>query len=199
MKISGKMREAAVFGENLVLSREIICRYGENRITIRNHVENLGFRDEALMLLFHFNIGYPLLDADSRLIIPSEEVIPRDEDAAKGAADYFRCQKPTSDYHEQVFYHQLKADENGNTGVAIVNETLDMTLFIRFNKNQFFNFTQWKQMGEGEYVMGLEPCNCYVAGRTDPRNEGRLDVLKPGESRDFDITVEILTGEEKNQ
>jgi hypothetical protein len=198
MKISGKMREAAVFGENLVLSREIICRYGDNRITIRNRVENLGFRDEALLLLFHFNIGYPLLDADARLVIPSEEVIPRDAEAAKGTVYYFRSQKPTPDYKEQVFYHKLKADENGNTDVAIVNDALDIALSIRFNKNQFFNFTQWKQMGEGEYVMGLEPCNCYVSGRTDPRNKGKLDILKPGESRDFDVTVELITGIKNN-
>jgi hypothetical protein len=52
-------------------------------------------------------------------------------------------------------------------------------------------------MGEGEYVMGLEPCNCYVGGRTDPRNAGTLDILKPGESRDFDVTIDILCGEEE--
>jgi hypothetical protein len=50
-------------------------------------------------------------------------------------------------------------------------------------------------MGEGEYVMGLEPCNCYVGGRNEPRNEGVLDYLEPGETRNFDITVELLKGE----
>ena len=56
LTINGKMREARVFGENLVLGRKITCKYGENKITIENTVENLGFRKEALMLLFHFNM-----------------------------------------------------------------------------------------------------------------------------------------------
>lgn len=59
LSISGKMREARLFGENLILERKITCKYGENKITIRNSVENLGFKREALMLLFHFNLGYP--------------------------------------------------------------------------------------------------------------------------------------------
>ncbi len=49
-------------------------------------------------------------------------------------------------------------------------------------------------MGEGEYVMGMEPCNCYVGGRVDPRNEAVLEYLEPGEVRKFDLTIEILNG-----
>jgi hypothetical protein len=194
MTLSGKMREARMFGENLLLHRKISCRYGENKITIRNTVENAGFRREALLLLFHFNIGYPLLDENARLLIPSGKVIPRDADAESGLATHLQGQKPTPAYREQVFYHDLKTGKEGNTAVAIVNNELDIALAIRFNKNQLFNFTQWKQTGEGEYVMGLEPCNCYVGGRTDPRHEGKLDYLEPGETRDFDLSVELLNG-----
>ena len=68
LTISGKMREARLFGENLIIGRTITCKYGENKITIRNTVENCGFKREALMLLFHFNLGYPLLDADAILV-----------------------------------------------------------------------------------------------------------------------------------
>jgi hypothetical protein len=195
MTISGKMREACFFGEYLTLYRKITCRYGENRIVIHNTVENVGFRKEALMILFHFNMGYPLLDENACLVIPSEKPIPRDPDAEKGTATFDRSQKPAPAYREQVFYHHLKADEEGNTGVAIVNDELQIAVAIRFNKNQLFNFTQWKQMGEGEYVIGLEPCNCYVGGRTDPQNEGVLDYLEPGETRDFDIIIDLLDGE----
>ncbi|MDR3261836.1 MAG: aldose 1-epimerase family protein [Tannerella sp.] len=195
MTIRGKMREACFFGEYLLLSRKISCRYGENRIVIRNTVENAGFRKEALMLLFHFNIGYPLLDENAYLVIPAGETAPRDPEAE--TATCRSCQKPTPAYREQVFYHRLNADEEGHTGVAFINRELGMAVALRFNTNQFFNFTQWKQMGEGAYVMGLEPCNCYVGGRTDPRNAGLLDCLEPGETRNFDITVDLLQGDDE--
>jgi len=146
------------------------------------------------MLLFHFNLGYPLLDENSMLVTPTKQLTPRDQDAIQGEAQYRQCQPPTPDYSEQVFYHNLKSDPTGDTCVALINEKLELGVAIHFNKNQLFNFTQWKQMGEGEYVMGMEPCNCYVGGRTDPRNEGILEYLEPGEIRNFDLTIEVLSG-----
>lgn len=197
LTISGKMREARLFGENLVLERKIICKYGQNKITIENTVENLGFKREALMLLFHFNMGYPLLDEDAVLVTSTEKLIPRDMEAEKGEKLYNQSQKPTPNYKEQVFYHKLKGNQNGDTSVALINKKLELGIAIHFNKNQLFNFTQWKQMGEGDYVMGLEPCNCYVGGRTDPRNNGILEYLEPGEVRKFDLTIEVLNGMEE--
>jgi len=43
-------------------------------------------------------------------------------------------------------------------------------------------------------VMGMEPCNCYVGGRVDPRNSGILETLEPGEIKNFDLTIELLNG-----
>ena len=103
-------------------------------------------------------------------------------------------QPPTPDYAEQVFYHDLKADNEGNTCVALINKNLEIGVAIHFSKNQLFNFTQWKQMGEGDYVMGMEPCNCYVGGRIDPRNATVREYLEPGEIRNFDLTIELLSG-----
>ena len=197
MTIRGKMREARVFGENLILERKITCKYGENKIILQNTIENCGFKREALMLLFHFNMGYPLLDEDAMMVTPTGILTPRDETAIRGEALYNQCQPPTPDFSEQVFYHNLKADSGGDTSVALINERLKIGVAIHFNKNQLFNFTQWKQMGEGEYVMGLEPCNCYVGGRTDPLNKNILEYLEPGETRNFDLTIEFLNGNDE--
>lgn len=194
LTISGKMREARLFGENLILGRTITCKYGENKIIIRNTVENCGFKREALMLLFHFNLGYPLLDAETILVTPTEKLMPRDQEAVKGESAYNQCQEPTPDYSEQVFYHNLKSDQNGDTCAALVNQKLELGVAIHFNKNQLFNFTQWKQMGENEYVVGMEPCNCYVGGRLDPKNSEIMEFLEPGETRNFDLTIELLNG-----
>lgn len=194
LTLSGKMREARFFGENLILSRKIICKYGENKVILKNTVENMGFKKEALMLLFHFNMGYPLLDEDAILITPKGKLIPRDTEAEKGKDSFHKCRQPTANYAEQVFYHNLEMDHDGKTSVALINNKLSLGVAIHFNKNQLFNFTQWKQMGEGEYVMGLEPCNCYVGGRNDPRNKEVLEYLESGEARDFDLTIELVSG-----
>jgi hypothetical protein len=144
------------------------------------------------MLLYHFNLGYPLLTESSYLIAPTEELKPRDLEAEKGKNSHNIFQKPTPDYIEQVFYHNLKTNENGDTFAALINEEIGLGIVIRFNKKQLFNLTQWKQMGEGEYVLGIEPCNCYVGGRTDSKKQGVLEYLEPGEARKFKLEMEIL-------
>lgn len=194
LTLSGKMKEARLFGENMVLERKIICKYGENKIILQNKVENQGFKREALMLLFHFNMGYPLLDENAILVTPTGQLTPRDQEAIIGEKEYNHCQSPTPDYAEQVFYHNLKSDQNGDTCVALINKKLELGAAIHFNKNQLFNFTQWKQMGEGDYVMGMEPCNCYVGGRKDATENGTLEYLEPGEIRNFDLTIELVSG-----
>lgn len=194
MKLKGRMREAKVFGENVVLKREITSRYGENKFYINDTVENYGFRDESLMLLYHFNLGYPLLSGESYFVAPTARVIPRDEEASKGTDIYNRFQYPTPGYREQVFYHDLKADNEGRTCTALINPALQLGAVIWFNKNQLGKLTQWKQMGEGEYVLGIEPCNCHVGGRAKARQDGTLEFIKPGEARKFDIEIEILEG-----
>jgi len=194
LTLSGKVIEASFFGENLVLHRKIMCRYGENKIYIQNTIENLGFKSEAIMLLFHFNFGYPLLNNDAILVTPTEKLIPRDDEALKGIDNYKEFQKPTHGYAEQVFYHDLRTDSEQKTSVALINKRLELAVAIRFDKKELCNFTQWKQTGESEYVLGLEPSNCKVDGRAKSREDGNLEYLKPGESKKFDLIIEIVDG-----
>ena len=194
MTIVGTMREARFFGENLLLHRIIKCRYGDNRISLRNIIENRGFRREPLMLLFHFNLGYPLLDEDAELITSTANLRPRTAEAEGGMADYARFQPPTPGYSEQVFFHDLNSDANGDTTVALINRKIELGVALRFNKRQLFNFTQWKQMGEGEYVVGLEPCNNYVDGRVEAKKNKTIEYLEAGEERKIDIEIEVRDG-----
>ncbi len=197
IKLRGKLREARLFGENLILSREISCTSGENKIKITDHVENYGFRKEPLMILYHFNWGYPLLDENACFDAPSTSVTARDAEARKGIDTYKNFLKPTHGYQEQVFYHNLRTDEQGKTCAALLNDGLEMGAVIRFNKKQLFNLTQWKQPGEGEYVLGIEPGNCYVQGRRDSRERGVLEYIEPGEAKKFELEIELIDGKEE--
>ena len=52
---------------------------------------------------------------------------------------------------------------------------------IFFDAKELPYFTQWKMMGERDYVMGLEPGNCHPDGRDVMRAQGDLKVLQPKE------------------
>ena len=48
-------------------------------------------------------------------------------------------------------------------------------------------------LGEGTYVVGIEPCTNRPAGRMDARERGELIILQPGESRHYDLELGALT------
>ncbi len=192
----GKMREASVFGPNVLLTRKISAKLGESKIWVEDVVENQAHEPQEHMLLYHCNLGFPLLDAGAELLVPSAEVTPRTDFAGETLAEHSRFAAPTADMQERVYYHDLAADADGMTCVALVNRdrpgSHPLGLYLRFRKNEFTQFAQWKMPGQGTYVMGLEPSNCRVEGRPTEREEGRLRVLAPGERQEYHLEIGVL-------
>jgi hypothetical protein len=199
LSVSGEMREAALFNENLVLHREIRTGLGAKRLEIHDMVENQGFEEQGLMLLYHFNLGYPLLDEEVRLIVADSEVTPRDAEAAKGTESYNTFHAPMDGYREQVFYHKVAADTDGNTWAGLINERLGLGLYIKYNVKQLPQLIQWKSMMSGDYALGIEPANCLVGGRAAERQRGTLQTLAPFEKVQFDLELGVLEGEQEIQ
>ena len=195
---SGTVREANSFGEDLSLRRTICSKLGERKLSVHDVVVNEGYEPTPHMILYHLNAGFPVLDADSRLILPTRQVIPRDAEAEQGRDAYAGFGPPTPGFQEQVFYHDLAGDSDGKTCAAIVNERIadGLGLYVRFSLRQLPRFVQWKMLGERTYVVGLEPANCWVGGRSSERKRGTLQILEPGESRNYDLEIGVLVGSE---
>ncbi len=193
LEISGEVRQAAVFGENLVLRRHISTRLGSNAIRISDVVTNEGFTPHPHMILYHFNVGFPLLSEDTHLHVDAEETIPRDAEAESGLADWMNFQPPTAGYQEQVFRHTPSAGKDGRVQVEARNSSLGLGLRLTYDNTNLPYLVQWKMMGEGMYVLGVEPVNCgALQGRAAARKHGDLPHLEPGESRRYELTIEVI-------
>src|SRR5215210_6591614 len=113
----GEILQAAVFGEHLLLRRRIEAKMGESRLTIYDEVENVGHDQTPHMYLYHVNVGFPVVDEGSELLLPALPLHP--EDAS--AMDYRRLAAPEANFVEQDFEHELAAEEDGTVPVAVVN------------------------------------------------------------------------------
>jgi Domain of unknown function (DUF4432) len=71
---------------------------------------------------------------------------------------------------------------------------LGFGVYESFKQKQLPRFIQWKQMGEGYYVMGLEPANCYVEGRARERENNTLQYIEAGEIKVFEVELGVLDG-----
>jgi len=197
MTVRGKVREASVFGHKLELSRKIITWMGKPSVILEDTVENMGSRAAPLMVLYHVNIGFPVLDQTTQLIEAPARVEPRDDEAKKGLEDFNRFSEPVEGFGEQCFFHHIEADDAGFGNIALVNPAFEqgrgIGIGVRFKKDTLPNLTQWKMTGCGEYVCGIEPTNSWPRGRAVEREEGTLQFIQPGERVDFRLEFVILS------
>jgi hypothetical protein len=193
MWVRGRCQEGLVFGENLILTREIRTQLGSNSLTVTDTVENAGYDRVEHMLLYHINIGFPAVDADSELLSPSKSVTPRDADAEAGQERARTFDAPIAGYAEKAYFHDLGADGDGRTGTAVVNRRLGFGVYVRFNRRELPHYCEWKMMGQRNYVVGMEPANCLPLGRVTEREAGRLQCLEPRETRQYTLELGALT------
>ena len=191
LSVTGTVREVSFYGENIELVRTISTAMGDNSITVEDVVTNRGVRPSPLMVLYHINIGFPLVSEDAVLDAKVIATTPRNEDAQKGIADWAKCQRPTPGIVEQCFYHDIEAGADGMARMTMRNASAGMAVEIAYRKAELPFFTQWKMMGEQEYVVGLEPGNCHPEGQTAERAMGSLKTIAPDESVNFKTVITL--------
>jgi hypothetical protein len=189
----GETLQASVFGEQLVLRRRIEAVVGESRLRVEDVVENVGHDPTPHMLLYHVNVGFPVVDEGSELVVTASDVAARGSHAVEG---YRALAAPEAGYVEQVFEHDLVADADGVAAAAIVNRSLGVGAYELFREDQLPHHFVWRMLGEGTYVVGIEPSTNRTAGRLDARERGELIVLSAGESRRYDLELGALDGPE---
>ncbi len=172
--VSGTVRETALFGHVLELTREITVPVFGSGVRIHDEIRNLTPRPEEYMMIYHCNFGYPMLSENARLVLPEDrETVPRTEFAKTGLGRELVFDAPVDNEEERVFFQKMRSDftarlENPSLGVAAEMKWSGDTLPI---------LTEWRSMASGDYVLGLEPTNCYINGRHDERENGTLPVI----------------------
>jgi len=197
MKVKGTVEEGRIFGNKLRLEREITTIQGQNRISIKDTITNFGYKPSPYMILYHMNLGYPLLDEDAELLIDPARTSPLNEASKAGLSNYKMFTKPQDNCQEQIFCHTMKASQDGGTSTTLQNQKLGIALTITFNTKSLPYLIQWKMMGKGEYILGLEPSNVPGKNRKDLRNENILPYIQPGESVTNNLEIN-LTDIKKN-
>ena len=197
--VQGEMRDAALFKDNLVLQRTVTTTLYGKIVTIKDVIENQGFEPQDLMLMYHVNTGYPLLDEGVEVFIPSSETIPMNEAAKAGQSGWREVMEPVDGYDENVFIHKLKHDADSRVWAGLYNNKLQMGISLSFNSNMLENLLQWKSMKTGDYALGLQPTNCFANGKEYEINNGSLQRIDPFAKKEFELNIGILDGEQDKE
>ena len=192
--IKGIVNDSGIFARKLELHRTITISKEKNEFTISDCIKNVGDKITPVQILYHMNMGYPLLSEKSQIFVPSDKVSPRTSWAEKGIKEWDKMMTPTANFEEQCYYHEFENTEKKGLA-AIYNPDIDQGLAITYDAAKLPFFTEWKMMGVRDYVLGLEPGNCNPDGRDKMRESGKLVELMPEAEIHYQVTVTMLESE----
>ncbi|WZH38851.1 MAG: aldose 1-epimerase family protein [Microbacterium enclense] len=182
--------EATVLGAHLELRRSVRLPFGAGRIELRDEIVNRGARAVEPMVLYHVNLGWPLVDEGTVLRSPAEQVTARDAAAEAGLASWAAFPAPVAEYPEQVFAHVLPTDRRVSAEV-IARSGLGVR--ISFDATVLPGMFHWRVAQEGGVVLGVEPATApTILGRADARASGLLRELAAGASWELGLDIDVI-------
>lgn len=142
------------------------------------------------MIVYHCNLGWPLLDESAVLDIPSTAVHARDPDAEAGIDTWRAFDGPTPGFREQVFRHDFPADSD--VLVRLRNDAIGVEFSLAFSSSELPHLYQWKMTSQRHYALGIEPTNSpNILGRKAAREAGELPILAPGQSAGYRLDFRL--------
>ncbi|MEW4565861.1 aldose 1-epimerase family protein [Bremerella sp. JC770] len=191
--ISGEVRETRFLVYNVMLETEIRTKPGENGFRIHDRIVNRAAQESTAQMLYHINLGVPILGEGASVVCPVSQLCPRDARAVEDVDTWSTYKGPTDGYAEQVYFMQLAADENGNTCTLLKNAAGDQGVSVQFNVKQLPCFVLWKNTAATSdgYVTGLEPATNFPNTRSFEEKNDRVLKLAPGATYEFDLALQF--------
>ncbi len=183
----------------LIYSLELQTRYrfrvGSPVIEIIDTVTNRSSQSGSMQLLYHINVGQPVLQSGSSVHAAYRSLAPRDARASESVDQWNQCDGPASGYQEQVYFLDPIGDESSWSEAMLASADGAFGFAVHFDTRTLPYMTLWKNTASVEdgYVVGLEPGTGFPNPRSFEEKNGRVVVLQGGESRTFRLKLQPLT------
>lgn len=176
--IETRMRESALFGRNLLFHRKITSALGEDTLHIEDTLVNEDVEDANYCLLYHVNVGHPMLDDGARIVAEVSSFEPRTPWAKENKATMFEMCMPSPKMEECCYFLHLATPR-----ISLENPKNGKCFTLTYSADTLPEFVEWKSMASGDYALGLEPSTTKLDDGFTYR------VLRSGESVRFTLDL----------
>ena len=178
--VEADIYDTALFGQNLVLRRKVTAKVGSDDFTVEDTLKNTAYRPENYCLLYHVNVGYPMLDAGATVEMDVASVTPRNEWSAQNEARRTLIGENVDNEDETAYFLKLAVPK-----ATLKNEKLGKAFTLSYSAETLPCFVQWNSMASGDYALGFEPCTTYLDDKF------AYQTLGAGESVTFQLHFEV--------
>jgi hypothetical protein len=176
--------QAMSFVSALRLRRRIELPVGSKTMTIRDVVRNVGNTPATHMLLYHFNLGFPLVNPGTSIDLGHDDCVWQSEPHAPLAA--FAAPEKDARNTISTFKHQAETAQ-----VIVKSPQAGVELQFEYPAAQLPYCQLLRMKAPGIYGIGIEPCTTGSRSRQGARDKGEMIVLQPGEERRYDLRLTL--------
>jgi hypothetical protein len=196
LEVVGAVDEVRFLIQGLRLEVRYRFEIGRHGVACVDRVLNLKSTPATMQLLYHINLGTPLLGEGSTLHASFDRLVPRNARAAEGVTKWNQYSGPTSGFAEQVYLMQARGDERGWATALLVDPAGALGVEIGFCTRTLPFLNLWKNTAAAQdgYVTGIEPATGFPNPRGFEQKQGRLVSLEPGASREFHWSLDLVEG-----
>lgn len=195
LDVVGAVSESRFLIYSLELQTRYRFRVGSPVIEIIDTVTNRSSQPGSMQLLYHINLGQPVLQSGSTVHTPFRSLAPRDARAAESINQWNQCSGPATGFSEQVYFVDPIGDDHNWSEAMLASSDGSFGFAVHFDTRTLPFMTLWKNTAavEDGYVVGLEPGTGFPNTRSFEERNGRLVALQGGESRTFRLKLQPLT------
>ena len=154
------IRNTALFGKNLVMKRKISTAVLGDSVTLEDTLINEGYRDEEYCLLYHVNVGYPMLDEGAKIVADVKSYTPRTAWAKENEGTMYEMNTAKACAEETCYFLRMR-----EPCVKLVNPKIGKMFGLTYSTDTLPYFVEWKSMASGDYALGLEPATTELDDR----------------------------------
>src|SRR6056297_2079826 len=111
--LSGEILESRLFFKRLRLRSALTVTAGKATVEIEDTITNERSAPATAQLLYHINVGAPVLGEGAEVVGDFHEVTPKDEQAAKELEAWTQIGPPQAGYAERVYFTKPAVDAAG--------------------------------------------------------------------------------------
>jgi hypothetical protein len=191
VELTASVEWASMFGPSLRLERTITSGVDPNGaayLAVQDVVRNTGVVSAPVAMLYHLNLGAPLVVPGSTVRVGGSRT-PELREPCTAVPEAGVLPEPSTELTEAVFEHQAPpVDADGFSNADIVRPDGALALRISWSAATLPRLYQWVFPTRGRWALGIEPATAPLFGADrDLPNQGS-PMLEPGRQRLHHLT-----------
>ena len=191
--VSGSIAHTSLGGPRIVVERHVVVPTGAPWVDVRDVVRNVGDRPAAVPLLYHVNLGAPLLRPGARLQVPYRDVVTREPLPA--GRHPLELPDPAPGLEPVVAEHLGPTGAGDRASAVLTGTGAGVQVVVEWSVATLPRLNTWSWPAQHAWVLGVEPANAPLFGPERDLPGAGAPVLAPGEAWETGVSIGLRPAE----